>query len=200
MFSLLKLWQCIVIYSKFWSSLSWRRWYVFLSKGTYCYLYYLVVYTNQLLCVNRCWGGDWELSSPVLYFELGSFTHKHTHEHDVPLLTSCSGKNLIAVNVKILYIETFVEVAKTACIFTFCCSFYILQPPDDDELLPTSSSSHAAALPALATSHVEAVLYKKKAYDTKSCLLLTFICAPPPYTHVPWIKQSSSHRSAMHLN
>lgn len=47
------------------------------------------------------------------YFKLGSFARKHTSEY-VPLLTFCSGKNLTAVSVKILYIETFVEVARTA--------------------------------------------------------------------------------------
>lgn len=43
-------------------------------------------------------------------FKLGSFAREHTSEY----VTFCSGKNLTAVSVKFLYIETFVEVAKTA--------------------------------------------------------------------------------------
>lgn len=42
---------------------------------------------------------DWWLGA-IGHFELGSFTHLHTHKHYVP---SCSGKNLIAVGVKIVH-------------------------------------------------------------------------------------------------
>ena len=112
--------------------------HIFLSQGKYAYLSYLFKSTLTSYCtLNNAEIGDWELLCPVLYFEVGSFTHKHTHKHYVPLLTSCSGKNLIAVSVKILYIETFVEVAKTACVLTFCCSFYIYSHlVDKDVLLP----------------------------------------------------------------
>lgn len=70
---------------------------------------------QQVVC---CVSINAEIGDCNVYFKLGSFAHTHT-SGCVPLLTFCSGENLTAVSVKILYIETFVEVAKTAWIFTF---------------------------------------------------------------------------------
>lgn len=70
---------------------------------------------QQVVC---CVSINAEIGDSNSYFKLGSFAHTHTSGY-VPLLTFCSGENLTAVSVKILYIETFVEVAKTAWIFTF---------------------------------------------------------------------------------
>lgn len=146
---------------------------IFLSQGEYGYLSYCYCLHNCEL--NNAESGDWELLCPALSYELGSFTHKHTHKHYVPLLTSCSGKNLIAVSVKILYIETFVEVAKTACILTFCCSFYIYSHlVDKDALLPTSSY-RGPQHPRLLPQAMSRPMFFSKAYYTLCCLLLLFI-------------------------
>lgn len=152
--------------------------------------------------LNNAEIGDWQFLCPVLYFELGSFTHKHTHKHYVPLLTSCSGKNLIAVSVKILYIETFVEVAKTACILTFCCSFHIYSHlVDKDALLPTlyyCRPQHSRLLP----QGMLRLMFFSKAHYTLCCLLLLFILRPCCKCKLCKKKnpQSSLHSSSMHPN
>ena len=104
------------------------------------YLYYLllstlavIVYYTVLRLV--------EIFKPStgLFLEEAA-SHISTHKHFVHLLCSCSGNNLIAVCVKILYIETFIEVAKRACVLTFCCSPNTYSHlVDEDALLPVSS-------------------------------------------------------------
>lgn len=170
---LLKFLPCTVILSKCWSShmenitynpVTGEMWVSFLSVTVYTLTSYCALNNAEIV--------DWELWCPVLCFELGSFTHKHTHRHYVPLLTSCSGKNLIAVSVKILYIETFVEVAKTACILTFCCSFNIYG--HKDVLLPTSSYRRPQH-PRLLPQAMWRLMFFSKAHYTLCCLLLLFI-------------------------
>lgn len=110
-----------------------------------------------------------------LVFQPVSLNEAASHIHYVSLLSSRSGKNLIAVSVKILYIETFVEVAKTACFLT---SAFYTHLADKDALQPALSYRRPQRSRVLPEAMQKAdVLFKHVLYIIPSGTTVPY---PPP--------------------
>ena len=101
----------------------------------------VIVYTNQVLCINNAEIGDWELFSRVLYFELQAASHISTHTNTMFLCYFLLRKEPHSCKCKDSVHRDLCRSSQNSMRSPFFrCSLYIHDHlVDKDALLPTSS-------------------------------------------------------------